>query len=148
MYIRFFILLLCSTFSYTIFAKDIESYVKIPCNETNATLCDCAKSLYKALTILEKIQNHNFKLMQQQIRKQAQEDTNTHIKEAKDMQKDDIFTITTDEYHALSNNMQKFCKDFKNLDEKEQQILFTLEWNKKALFQSRNDVARFCKNQM
>ncbi|WP_233708555.1 hypothetical protein [Helicobacter bilis] len=78
MYIRFFILLLCSTFSYTIFAKDIESYVKIPCNETNATLCDCAKSLYKALTILEKIQNHNFKLMQQQIRKQAQEGTNTH----------------------------------------------------------------------
>ena len=64
------------------------------------------------------------------------------------MQKDDIFTITTDEYHALSNNMQKFCKDFKNLDEKEQQILFTLEWNKKALFQSRNDVSRFCKNQM
>ncbi len=152
MYIRhsqkLFIVFLLVAFCQITLAKDIESYVKIPCNEANATLCECVKSLHEALVILEKIQKHNFKLMQQQTKKQAQEGTNTHIKEAKDMQKDDIFTITIDEYHALRNNMQKFCQDFKNLSDKEQKVLFALEWNKKALFQNRNDVARFCKNQM
>lgn len=129
-------------------AKDIESYIQeASCNDMDTNLCTCVKNLHKALTALASIQSHNFKLIQQRIKKQTQENMNIHIKEAKDMQKNDIVIMTFQAYHTLNNSMKKFCKDFQNLSNKEQKILFTLEWNKRALFQNHNDVMRFCKTQ-
>lgn len=125
------------------FAQDIETYIQeTQCNNTYTKLCASLQNLYQALKILQKIQYHNFTLMQQK----ALANTKQATKEVKDFQKDDIAIVTYNEYRILKQHMHGFCKSFKNLNKEEIQILFTLQWNKKALFRNYDDIIHFCQS--
>lgn len=134
--IPFFLFLFLQDFC---FAKNIESSAK-ECEKTHTNFCISAQNLHNALIILYKIQQHNFALLQHQNNRLKK----TSIKEAKDIQKDDIAVVSYEEYRALRQYMHRFCKTFRRLHTDEIKLLFTLEWHEKAIFQNQDDVARFC----